>query len=51
MKHDYGNVAQIGNALYLMASLSKSPILAFNISNRAERFLTARFEIKLVFLK
>ena len=28
MKHDYGNVAQIGNALYFMASKSKSPILA-----------------------
>ena len=26
MKHDYGNVAQIGNALYSMALLSKSSI-------------------------
>ena len=28
MKHDYGNVEQIGNALYFMAVMSKSPILA-----------------------
>ena len=28
MKHDYGSVVQIGNALYFMALLSKSPILA-----------------------
>ena len=27
MKHDYENVAQIGNALYFMAILSKSPTL------------------------
>ena len=28
MKHDYGNVVQIGNAFYFMALLSKSPIFA-----------------------
>ena len=27
MKHDYGNVVQIGNAFYFMALLSKSQIL------------------------
>ena len=28
MKHDYGGVVQLGNALYFMALLSKSPVLA-----------------------
>ena len=53
MKHGYGNVVQVGNALYFMALLSKNPVSVSLIQNlnRAVRLLTAQFEIKLVVLK
>ena len=51
MKHDHGNVVKIGHALYFILLVKVQfwhP--GSNISNRAARFFTVKFVVKLVVL-